>query len=99
MLKLCFITDWVSAVLVGVWAPVCRCAVRVFVCVHYSEECNRCLFEDVCVCVRVRVYVNLCVRIVQDSSQIGLLKELLDLQKDMVVSLLSLRGGESSSTE
>lgn len=29
----------------------------------------------------------------QDSSQIGLLKELLDLQKDMVVMLLSLLEG------
>lgn len=31
----------------------------------------------------------------QDSSQIGLLKELLDLQKDMVVMLLSLLEGAS----
>lgn len=30
----------------------------------------------------------------QDSSQIGLLKELLDLQKDMVVMLLSLLEGK-----
>lgn len=30
----------------------------------------------------------------QDSSQIELLKELLDLQKDMVVMLLSLLEGE-----
>lgn len=29
----------------------------------------------------------------QDSSQLGLLKELLDLQKDMVVMLLSLLEG------
>lgn len=33
-------------------------------------------------------------RLPQDSSQIGLLKELLDLQKDMVVMLLSLLEGE-----
>lgn len=33
----------------------------------------------------------------QDSSQIGLLKELLDLQKDMVVMLLSLLEGLSVS--
>lgn len=32
----------------------------------------------------------------QDSSQIGLLKELLDLQKDMVVMLLSLLEGRMS---
>lgn len=32
----------------------------------------------------------------QDSSQIGLLKELLDLQKDMVVMLLSLLEGRAS---
>ena len=32
----------------------------------------------------------------QDSSQIGLLKELLDLQKDMVVMLLSLLEGMKS---
>lgn len=32
----------------------------------------------------------------QDSSQIGLLKELLDLQKDMVVMLLSLLEGRVS---
>lgn len=31
--------------------------------------------------------------LLQDSSQIGLLKELLDLQKDMVVMLLSLLEG------
>lgn len=34
------------------------------------------------------------VSMLQDSSQIGLLKELLDLQKDMVVMLLSLLEGE-----
>lgn len=33
----------------------------------------------------------------QDSSQIGLLKELLDLQKDMVVMLLSLLEGDYAS--
>lgn len=33
----------------------------------------------------------------QDSSQIELLKELLDLQKDMVVMLLSLLEGEHRS--
>lgn len=33
--------------------------------------------------------------LLQDSSQIGLLKELLDLQKDMVVMLLSLLEGAS----
>lgn len=32
----------------------------------------------------------------QDSSQIELLKELMDLQKDMVVMLLSMLEGESS---
>lgn len=31
----------------------------------------------------------------QDSSQIELLKELMDLQKDMIVMLLSLLEGES----
>lgn len=36
----------------------------------------------------------LCV-VFQDSSQIELLKELMDLQKDMVVMLLSLLEGES----
>lgn len=35
----------------------------------------------------------MCFSLLQDSSQIGLLKELLDLQKDMVVMLLSLLEG------
>lgn len=35
----------------------------------------------------------------QDSSQIGLLKELLDLQKDMVVMLLSLLEGSYKHVE
>lgn len=40
------------------------------------------------------IFVSLCVlAFLQDSSQIGLLKELLDLQKDMVVMLLSLLEG------
>ena len=43
------------------------------------------------------VCVFLCVlALLQDSSQIGLLKELLDLQKDMVVMLLSLLEGMMS---
>lgn len=35
------------------------------------------------------------VHLFQDSSQIELLKELMDLQKDMVVMMLSLLEGES----
>lgn len=36
-----------------------------------------------------------CLCRVQDASQIELLKELMDLQKDMVVMLLSLLEGKS----
>lgn len=38
------------------------------------------------------------VHLFQDSSQIELLKELMDLQKDMVVMMLSLLEGESVLT-
>lgn len=43
-----------------------------------------------------KVMKNILLSLLQDSSQIGLLKELLDLQKDMVVMLLSLLEGEMS---
>lgn len=47
-----------------------------------------------CVVITV-ITVKLCIFVPpQDSSQIGLLKELLDLQKDMVVMLLSLLEGK-----
>lgn len=46
------------------------------------------------------IFVSLCVlAFLQDSSQIGLLKELLDLQKDMVVMLLSLLEGMLSTSD
>uniref|UniRef100_A0A3Q2YEG7 Ryanodine receptor 1a (skeletal) n=1 Tax=Hippocampus comes TaxID=109280 RepID=A0A3Q2YEG7_HIPCM len=38
----------------------------------------------------LHVFAHMMMKLAQDSSQIGLLKELLDLQKDMVVMLLSL---------
>uniref|UniRef100_A0A8C7UMM4 Skeletal muscle ryanodine receptor n=1 Tax=Oncorhynchus mykiss TaxID=8022 RepID=A0A8C7UMM4_ONCMY len=41
----------------------------------------------------LHVFAHLMMKLAQDSSQIGLLKELLDLQKDMVVMLLSLLEG------
>lgn len=39
--------------------------------------------------------LNIKCNLFQDSSQIELLKELMDLQKDMVVMMLSLLEGES----
>lgn len=39
-----------------------------------------------------------CTLYLQDSSQIELLKELMDLQKDMVVMLLSMLEGNFKST-
>ncbi|XP_071368984.1 ryanodine receptor 1, partial [Centroberyx affinis] len=41
----------------------------------------------------LHVFAHMMMKLAQDSSQIGLLKELLDLQKDMVVMLLSLLEG------
>ncbi|KAM6184479.1 LOW QUALITY PROTEIN: ryanodine receptor 1-like, partial [Sarcoramphus papa] len=41
----------------------------------------------------LHVFAHMMKKLAQDSSQIGLLKELLDLQKDMVVMLLSLLEG------
>uniref|UniRef100_A0A8C7LAT0 Ryanodine receptor 1 n=1 Tax=Oncorhynchus kisutch TaxID=8019 RepID=A0A8C7LAT0_ONCKI len=41
----------------------------------------------------LHVFAHLMMKLAQDSSQIGLLKELLDLQKEMVVMLLSLLEG------
>uniref|UniRef100_A0A8C5PNN5 Ryanodine receptor 1 n=1 Tax=Leptobrachium leishanense TaxID=445787 RepID=A0A8C5PNN5_9ANUR len=41
----------------------------------------------------LHVFAHMIMKLAQDSSQIGLLKELLDLQKDMVVMLLSLLEG------
>ncbi|XP_076024958.1 ryanodine receptor 1-like isoform X1 [Genypterus blacodes] len=41
----------------------------------------------------LHVFAHTMMKLAQDSSQIGLLKELLDLQKDMVVMLLSLLEG------
>ncbi|MEQ2174508.1 hypothetical protein GOODEAATRI_008688, partial [Goodea atripinnis] len=44
----------------------------------------------------LHVFAHMMMKLAQDSSQIGLLKELLDLQKDMVVMLLSLLEGKLS---
>ncbi|XP_017585040.1 PREDICTED: ryanodine receptor 1 [Corvus brachyrhynchos] len=41
----------------------------------------------------LHVFAHMMKKLAQDSSQLGLLKELLDLQKDMVVMLLSLLEG------
>ncbi|KAK5929891.1 hypothetical protein CgunFtcFv8_011083 [Champsocephalus gunnari] len=41
----------------------------------------------------LHVFAHMMMKLAQDSSQIGLLKELLDLQKEMVVMLLSLLEG------
>ncbi|XP_047660704.1 ryanodine receptor 1 isoform X4 [Tachysurus fulvidraco] len=41
----------------------------------------------------LHVFAHMMMKLAQDSSQIALLKELLDLQKDMVVMLLSLLEG------
>uniref|UniRef100_A0A803SQK4 Ryanodine receptor 1 n=1 Tax=Anolis carolinensis TaxID=28377 RepID=A0A803SQK4_ANOCA len=41
----------------------------------------------------LHVFAHMMMKLAQDASQIGLLKELLDLQKDMVVMLLSLLEG------
>ncbi|KPP64861.1 hypothetical protein Z043_116754 [Scleropages formosus] len=41
----------------------------------------------------LHVFAHMMMKLAQDSTQIGLLKELLDLQKDMVVMLLSLLEG------
>lgn len=56
-----------------------------------SHHAHITLCVCVCVCSCVLSHFDVC--LLQDSSQIGLLKELLDLQKDMVVMLLSLLEG------